>query len=251
VPVLTELAIVRRAEWDVERTWHAGAGASWAPEFHPIRKVVLHHTPSAGADADPVAAIRSIHRRHALDRGWGDIGYNLLVDQRGTVYEGRAGGSGVAGQDADGLGVTGAHVLGHNAGTVGIALIGTFDRAEPAPAALDAAAELIAWLFSPRGIDPESDDEYVNPVSGTRARFPNIAGHSDVADSSCPGESLYRELPELRRAVRFRMGSQAREAGANSAGSRPSRRIRRAENQTDQARTPSRNGTSLAATTAR
>jgi hypothetical protein len=193
---------VPRGEWGADLYAPASSEAPWRPEFHPIRKVILHHTHTPNDDADPAATVRSIHRFHALERGWGDIGYNLLVDEAGRVYEGRAAGGSLQappGQNAAGLGVTGAHVRGRNAGTVGIALLGTFDEETPSACALHTTAWLIATLLATRGIDPEAADDYVNPVSGERARFPNVAGHRDLANTPCPGDGLQAALPDLRR----------------------------------------------------
>ena len=47
-------------------------------------------------------------------RGWGDIGYNYLVDPQGTVYEGRAGGTDVVGH----------HSYPFDVGSVGVGLLG-------------------------------------------------------------------------------------------------------------------------------
>lgn len=49
---------------------------------------------------------------HTRDRGWSDIGYHWLIDRDGTVIAGRA------------MTTIGAHVAGHNAGTIGISLLG-------------------------------------------------------------------------------------------------------------------------------
>jgi len=67
-----------------------------------------------------VAAIQSYH----MDvNKWSDVGYNLLVDQRGRVYEGR------------GWDVLGAHATGHNAGWIGVRWIGDATKIEPSAAA--------------------------------------------------------------------------------------------------------------------
>lgn len=58
-----------------------------------VEKVILHHTAENNLkDLDDASLLRSTYRYHAVTRGWGDIGYNYVVGQRGTIYEGRAGG---------------------------------------------------------------------------------------------------------------------------------------------------------------
>ena len=42
---------------------------------------------------------------------------------------------------------------------------------------------------------------YTNPVSGTQATFPNIAGHRDLAATECPGGTFYATLPTIRSDV--------------------------------------------------
>ena len=36
--------------------------------------------------------MRSIYAYHTQTRGWGDIGYNVIVDKFGRIFEGRYGG---------------------------------------------------------------------------------------------------------------------------------------------------------------
>ena len=67
--------------------------------------------------------MRAIQRWH-LARGWATIGYHFVVSPSGRIFRGRP---------VDRLG---AHVLGHNAGTVGICLMGNFETERPTPAAL-------------------------------------------------------------------------------------------------------------------
>ncbi|MEV0089506.1 hypothetical protein AB0H93_42265, partial [Saccharopolyspora sp. NPDC050642] len=38
------------------------------------------------------ALVRGIYYYHSVTNGWGDIGYNALVDKCGTIFEGRTGG---------------------------------------------------------------------------------------------------------------------------------------------------------------
>lgn len=58
-----------------------------------VEKIVIHHTSEALAqDADDATLVRAIYAYHTKTRGWGDIGYNYVLGQRGQVYEGRAGG---------------------------------------------------------------------------------------------------------------------------------------------------------------
>lgn len=53
----------------------------------------MHHTAeSLDQDADDMTLLRAIYLYHARSRGWGDIGYNYVIGQRGIIYEGRYGG---------------------------------------------------------------------------------------------------------------------------------------------------------------
>src|SRR5207302_9078077 len=83
------------------------------------------------------SAIRGIHRYHVKSMGCRDIGYNFLVDKCGDIHEGRAGGVAKP--------VLGAHTLGFNTNSMGIAVLGSFGTAKPPTAALNAIARLTAW----------------------------------------------------------------------------------------------------------
>src|SRR5204863_4425906 len=168
--------------------------------------LIVHHTATANDDPNPAATIRSIYYYHAVTQGWGDIGYNFLIDESGNVYEGRysrsyAPGESPTGEDLAGNGVTGAHAQGYNSGTVGIALLGTVTDRDVTPPASDARERLLAWKAERHGIDPLGSSLYTNPVSGTKATFPNIAGHRDVNATECPGGVFYATLPTIRSDV--------------------------------------------------
>ena len=107
-----------------------------APSYAPaIRFAVVHHTAGTNdySPAQAAAILRGIELYHVKSNGWNDIGYNFLVDRYGTVYEGRAGGV-----DRN---VIGAHALGFNTGSVGVAVMGTFTSARGAGGSRDVARE--------------------------------------------------------------------------------------------------------------
>lgn len=184
-----------------------GQGSRVAPKYRTARHMVVHHT----ADSNSLTPgqrwsdrVRAIWSFHALSRGWGDIGYNYLIDPNGVVYEGRAGGD-----DAVGFHDTA------NYGSMGVALIGTYEGAPPPGAASESLVALLAWKAGHRDIDPMgrsyyygcSASEYCRPHN-PGAIVSNIAGHRHVTPgrTSCPGDSLEAMLPEIRQRVRERLG---------------------------------------------
>ena len=54
-----------------------------------MQTLTVHHTVTANTDPDPAATVRAIYFFHCITEDFGDIGYHLLIDQAGTVYEGR------------------------------------------------------------------------------------------------------------------------------------------------------------------
>ncbi|GAB2772890.1 peptidoglycan recognition protein [Streptomyces chlorus] len=161
--------------------------------------VFVHHTDSPN-DYDCAEApthIRSLYEGQTTARDWDDIGYNFVVDRCGTIYEGRAGGTGRP--------VTGAHTQGFNHRSTGIAALGTFTAGVPVPPAMERAiARLTAWKLGLSGTDPRSDVRLVSSnggsryAAGTTVMLPALAGHSDGFMTSCPGAALHARLPRIR-----------------------------------------------------
>jgi len=196
-------SIVSRGGWGADPAYR-----TWAPQFYATKKLIVHHTATSDTYADRTGAeaqIRSIYYYHSVTQGWGDIGYNFLIDKFGTIYEGRYSrdyaGANPSGDDVAGRGVTAAHTAGWNSGTVGVALLGTLTSHDATPAARNALTRLLAWEASRNGINPEATETFVNPVSGATITRPNIAGHRDYAATACPGDTFYPTLPGLRRDV--------------------------------------------------
>ena len=211
---VSQPSVMTRAAWGADESlrFDAAGAEKWIPAFYPVQKLIVHHTAGKNADPDPAATIRSIYYYHAITQGWGDIGYNFLVDESGRIYEGRysrpyATGESPTGEDANGNSVTAAHVQGYNSGTVGIALLGTLTSVDATAAARDAVERILAWKAERHGIDPLGSSLYTNPVNGTQRTFANIAGHRDLAATECPGGTFYGTLPALRQAVAARMAA--------------------------------------------
>ena len=197
--------VITRAGWGCDESL-----MSWAPQFYPVQKLICHHTATQNQDPDPAATIRSIYYYHAVTQGWGDIGYNFLVDEAGRVYEGRysrsyPAGQSPTGEDTSGRGVTGAHAAQFNSGTVGIALLGTLTNQDTTAAGRNGIEQMLAWKASTHSIGATGSARYTNPVSGVSTTFPNIAGHRDVNATECPGGVFYSTLPTVRNDVELQV----------------------------------------------
>ncbi|WP_228040350.1 peptidoglycan recognition protein family protein [Streptomyces chromofuscus] len=188
----------------VPRTVWAGTGQAPGEQPPPryddqVVAVFVHHTdsPNAYRCADSPRIIRDLYAGQTGVRDWDDIGYNFLVDRCGTIYEGRAGGV-----DRP---VTGAHTLGFNHRTTGIAAIGTFTAGAEVPRVMtEAIAALAAWKLGLSGTDPRakvrlvSSNSHSRYAAGTPVALPALAGHNDGYMTSCPGAALTARLPQIR-----------------------------------------------------
>lgn len=156
---------------------------TWPIEYsESIEKIVVHHTATTSNLDNPEQAIRNIYQFHAVNRGWGDIGYNYIIDTEGNIYEGRYGGEKVVG----------AHSGIYNVGTIGISVLGNYDEMEVS----DEVIESLNWIISEKVIRHD-----INPTAISKFRgedLENIVGHRDVNPTACPGDNLYDELGTLR-----------------------------------------------------
>ncbi|MFI7142470.1 N-acetylmuramoyl-L-alanine amidase [Streptomyces massasporeus] len=193
-----------RADWGADegkRFGPSGAEVS-PPQFFPVQALTVHHTVTANDDPDPAATVRSIYEFHTTGNGWGDIGYNFLIDGQGRIYEGRwSGKDGIPAHDADNMGVTGFHTAGFNAGMIGIALLGDFTGRPPTSAMRRSLAGLLASLGTKHDLDPRSAITYRNPLSGQERKAQTLAGHRDWTLTECPGSAADTYMRDLRAEV--------------------------------------------------
>jgi hypothetical protein len=201
-------AVLRRADWGADESlrFDSSGAEVWPAAYYPVQKLIVHHTATQNNDPNPAATIRSIYYYHAVTQGWGDIGYNFLIDEAGRIYEGRhtvdyPPGASPTEENGAGEGVTAAHAVGYNSGTVGVALLGTLTNQDATSAARAALERLLAWESDRHSINPQGNSLYTNPVNSTQATFPNIAGHRDVGSTECPGGVFYATLPSIRSDV--------------------------------------------------
>ena len=150
-----------------------------------ISQIVVHHTalPVRGDARTPLERVRALYDYHANSNGWGDIGYHFLIDEQGQIYEGRSGGDYVVG----------GHVYCGNIGTVGIALLGDFDKEQPSQSQMRSLKELTIYLADKYKINLRRSTLFhgrrVNPVSG----------HEDLISTACPGHHLKSVMSTLRK----------------------------------------------------
>ncbi|WP_233518174.1 peptidoglycan recognition protein family protein [Streptomyces corynorhini] len=198
------VAYLSRAAWGADESKRLNPdGTENSPRvYYPFQTVTVHHTDTVNADPDPAATVRAIYEFHAIDNDWGDIGYHFLVDEAGTVYEGRySGDAGLPAHDADGNLVTAFHVGGFNSGNLGIALLGDLTEQGPTDAARDALTRLVSAVARLHGLDPRAELTYVNPVNGVTKDVRSLSGHRDWMETDCPGDVMYGELEALRERV--------------------------------------------------
>ncbi|WP_328317797.1 peptidoglycan recognition protein family protein [Streptomyces sp. NBC_00388] len=162
-----------------------------------VKAAFVHHTATGNnyTCAQAPSLLRGIYRYHVKSLGWRDIGYNFLIDKCGTLYEGRAGGVTKA--------VQGAHTLGFNADSTGVAVLGSFGSADPPAAVITALSRFTAWKLGLTGADPAGKTTLVSEggnryPKGTEAKLNVISGHRDGFSTECPGARLYAKLGTIR-----------------------------------------------------
>lgn len=135
-----------------------------------IKEIIIHCTATPEGRDVSVDTIRKWHK----DQGWSDIGYHFVVLLDGTVKSGRP------------EAIIGAHVAGHNTGTLGVVYVGGCDKTMKAkdtrtPAQKKALLEFVSQLLK---------------------RYPNvkkISGHNQYAAKACPSFDVRKD--ELGRLI--------------------------------------------------
>ena len=196
--------VYSRAQWGADESL-----MRWTPQYPAtIKAAAVHHTAGSNdyTPDDVPGILRAIYRYHAVTLGWGDIGYNALVDKFGRIWEGRAGGLAST--------VIGAHAGGFNTYTFGVSMLGDYDVVPTTQPLIDSVAAIIAWKLSLYGVDPTGTATLVSGgtdkfPAGRSATLPTIFAHRDTKSTACPGRYLYAKLPEIRTKVAAGSGDAA------------------------------------------
>lgn len=162
-----------------------------------VKAAFVHHSATGNnyTCKQAPSVLRGIYRYHVKSSGWRDFGYNFAVDKCGNIYEGRAGGVTKA--------VLGAHTLGFNSNTMGIAVLGSYASTNPPAAAVTAVSKLTAWKLGLFGRNPKAKITLVSGGSnkykaGVKVKMNVISGHRDGFATECPGARLYKKLGTAR-----------------------------------------------------
>jgi len=130
-----------------------------------IDEIIIHCTatrPDWWESKSSQAKVNEVRNWHT-SKGWSDIGYHYLIDRNGTVVAGRP------------LDRVGAHVKGHNTGTVGISLFGGFGGS---------AGDSFADNFT-----EDQERALLDLIAKLKADHPSItkiSGHNQYAAKACP-----------------------------------------------------------------
>ena len=143
---------------------------------HTITRMTLHHEAVLlGDNRNAPGHLRQDQRYHQDQLGWVDIAYHVGVDRNGNIYELRS--PKIAGDTATDYNTTG-HFL--------VVCEGDFDQEVVPEAQLHGAALAFAWA-----------------TQNFRIATDTLAGHRDLAQTSCPGANLYAHLAsgDLKRRI--------------------------------------------------
>lgn len=131
-----------------------------------LDEIILHTTATTVGwmkQAPAVEKVKEIRRWHVEGRGWSDIGYHYLSDRDGAIAQGRP------------LERIGAHVQGHNEGTIGIALVGGYGGK---------ASDNFLDNYT-----TEQDEAVRKLIAKLKRAYPSItkvSGHNQYANKECP-----------------------------------------------------------------
>ena len=138
-------------------TWRKLLGYVLKPSSRQIKEIIVHCTATRAGGDCTVEDIRRWHRQ----QGWSDIGYHYVVYRDGSVHEGRN------------VNIAGAHCLGHNTYSIGVAYVGGVARDGKTPADTRTVAQaegLERLMVELRRMYPQA----------------HIFGHRDFARKACP-----------------------------------------------------------------
>ena len=181
------------------------------------RGAVVHHTTGTNnySRSQVPSLIRGFYHYH-LSVGFGDVGYQFLVDRFGGVWEGRY----ASLVDP----IQASQAKGANDRTFGVSVIGDWGTQAPPAAAQNAVARTITWMFEKWGVSNPKGTLYVPGHDYAGRSVPVISGHRQIGGTVCPGEAFFAQLGGIREQVNRYMypplkGGVVRQSGDDRYGS--------------------------------
>ena len=179
------------------------------PDYYNYHKnkIIIHHTAkdygSNWTIEDIKKDIQQIYKYHTINRDFGDIWYNFLIDQMWNIYEWRAGGQWAVWM----------HASSNNVTSIWIALMWNFEKDTPTVEQMKSLVNLTTAVAKYYHIDPlgysytfsTNNDEEPYVVA---TKNPNIMWHKNVKSTACPWKNLYKYLPQIRNEVLRRMKTE-------------------------------------------
>ena len=129
-----------------------------------IHTIVIHYSatyPDAHVD-------RAIVDRWHRERGFREIGYHWFIRRDGALEEGRP------------EGTLGAHVRGHNSGTIGICWAGGLERAS--------GPNVGVW--NPTEAQEATMVQLIRDIQQRHPSATRVVGHKDLVATECPGLAM-------------------------------------------------------------
>lgn len=171
--------------------WRKGLPDPKPPrEKTKVEHLVIHHSAGSNSDTDYINTVRNIYLLHTQSNGWDDIGYNFLIAPNGIIFNGR---------DPQGAGdddnILGAHFCSKNQNTMGICLLGNFMTKKPSNESLFSLKYLLAWKLKKEKINAFGKTPHPQPSGDL---LDNICGHRNGCSTSCPGDSLYILIENIK-----------------------------------------------------
>ena len=124
-----------------------------------ITQIVLHHSATKPNTLDGMRDVYAFAEYHVRELGWPGIGYHYVVAPDGTIYKTQANTT------------VSYHASGANAYSLGVCMIGFFDKGDVPKEQREAALKLIRELMGAYNIPADK-----------------VIGHREVpAPKSCPG----------------------------------------------------------------
>ena len=141
-----EIKVISRSSWE-EGSFNFYYLNELKDTIFEYKRIIIHDTGccSSLAYKNPEKFILMIRNYH-IKKGFGDIGYNFLIDPYGNIYEGRKG--------------VGAHTysqrycLDFNKDSIGIALLGEYKDGKIPKEALNSLTKLVGFLSYNKNLNP-------------------------------------------------------------------------------------------------